>query len=287
MSAKPAIGVGRPFRDSTWLERLAARVRGAAGATGLAAALRPAFRALLAASARDRLVATLPGGERVRLDPAHRQLAWNAEEYAAFKAATPRGATVLDVGANLGAYTVLFAQWAGPGGRVFAFEPAPATRAGLARQLALNGVAAFVTVRPEAVAASSGTRPFRADGLQGDNRLDAASAGGLDVPTTSIDEFCAREGVRPDVIKIDVEGAELDALRGARQTIARGGGRLAVFVELHPSVWPRLGISRGEIEAELDFQQLALERIDADGDPWSIEGVCLRLRSSSPRDRGK
>ncbi len=63
------------------------------------------------------------------------------------------------------------------------------------------------------------------------------AAGPISVPTVTIDSFCAREGLLPSFIKIDVEGAELAVLRGARETIRRGGDALALFVELHPSIW--------------------------------------------------
>lgn len=277
------IGIGRSYRVPSRLERLGSRLRSAVSGTIFHNPLRTLFRTAVGWLAGDRLVATLPGGERVRMLPEHRQLAWNAEEYAAFKAVVAPGATVLDVGANLGAYTVLFAQWVGPGGRVFAFEPAPESRSGLSRQLELNGVETRVTVRPEAVAAASGTRLFQAEGLRGDNRLalphgPAPAAVCTSVPTTSIDEFCEQAGIEPDILKIDVEGAELEVLRGARRTIARLGARLAVFVELHPRVWRQSGVTRGDLEAEIAAQGLAIERIDSRGDPWTIEGVCVRVR---------
>jgi FkbM family methyltransferase len=282
--AKPQTGVGRSYREASWLERLAGRARFIASASGIGGLIKPLFHRLLGWTAGDRLVAALPGGERVRIDPANRQLAWNAEEYAAFKAAVRPGDTVIDVGANLGAYTVLFARWAGPRGRVIAFEPAPDSRAGLERQLSLNDPPAEVIVRPEALTTSSGMRSFHADGMQGDNRLlPDAGPGGIQVSTTSLDEFCARQGIEPDLIKIDVEGAELDVLRGARRTIARRGPALALFVELHPSTWPSVGVTRADVEAELQAQGLALERIDGGGDPWGIEGVCLRVRHAGDR----
>jgi FkbM family methyltransferase len=275
-------GIGHSYRDPSWIERLAARCRAVLSGSALHKPLKKALESTLEQMPGDHLVSTLPGGERIRLDPAHRQLGWNDLEYEAFKAAVRPGAIVLDVGANLGAYTVLFAQWVGTTGRVYAFEPAPASRAALERQIALNEVGSRVLVRPEAVSASSGARRFRADGLQGDNRLISPAATSvdraIDVSVTSLDDFCERESVVPDVIKIDVEGAELEALRGARRTIARAGGAAHIFVELHPSLWSQMGVTRGDIEVELRTQGLVLERIDGEGDPWTIEGVCLRVR---------
>lgn len=275
-------GIGRSYREPTWIERIAARCRAALSGSPLRAPLKKLYESALDRMPGEQFVSTLPGGERVRMDPAHRRLVWNAEEYAAFKAAVRPGSIVLDIGANLGAYTVLFAQWVGTTGRVFAFEPAPASRAALERQIALNGVGASVAVRPEAVSASSGARRFRADGIRGDNRLISRAAASIDqaidVPVTSIDDFCAREGLVPDVLKLDVEGAELEALRGARRTIARGRDHLQIFMELHPSLWNQMGVTRGDIEVELRGQGLVLERIDGAGDPWQIEGVCLRVR---------
>lgn len=275
-------GTGHSYRNPSWIERLAARGREMLGGTPLHAPLKKALETTLARVPGDHLVATLPGGERIRLDAANRQIGWNDQEYEAFKEATRPGAIVLDVGANLGAYTVLFAQWAGTGGRVYAFEPAPESRAALERQIALNEVEKQVIVRPEAIAASSGARKFRANGIQGDNRLISPAAGPVDrtvdVAVTSIDDFCTRECIVPDVIKLDVEGAELDALRGARRTIARAGAGLRLFVEMHPSLWSQMGVTRGDIEVELRTQGLTVERFDAPGDPWSIEGMCVAVR---------
>ena len=50
--------------------------------------------------------------------PAFRHITWNPDEYTAFRASVRAGDVVLEAGANVGAYTMLFAQWAGPAGRV-------------------------------------------------------------------------------------------------------------------------------------------------------------------------
>jgi hypothetical protein len=97
------------------------------------------------------------------------------------------------------------------------------------------------------------------------------------VRSATIDRFCAREGIEPDFIKIDVEGWELAVLRGARDTIRSRGASLALFVELHPSIWPALNLSRRDFEAELAAQNLQLAPLTSGEDPWSVEGVAVRL----------
>lgn len=274
------LGRGEPFRREGALERMAGLAGRLLGRSPLRRAARRAWDVVLDRLPGDRLVCTFPGGERIRLAAAHRHVTWNMQEYDAFRQDVREGDVVLDVGANLGAYALLFGQWVGPSGRVYAFEPAPATRAGLARHVVLNGFAARVEVQAEAMSAGEGHARFLADGMHGDNRLIPASGGpsGVEIETTSIDAFCRRTGRLPSLIKVDVEGAELAVLRGARQTIAAAGDRLALYVEMHPHLWLSCGVSRESIEAELAHQGLRPERLDGHPDIWNIEGVCLRLR---------
>jgi FkbM family methyltransferase len=272
-------GRGDDFRRPGWLERAGRPFRAPLANSRLKAPLKRMYESALDHFAGGRLVAHLPHGESVRLTAANRQVAWNPEEYEAFRRVVQPGATVLDVGANLGAYTVLLAQWVGASGRVHAFEPAPAARAGLMRHLILNGIRDRVVVHAEALSDRQGSARFRAVGMQGDNRLLGADAtDGIAVTTTSIDEFCTDNGMVPSFIKLDVEGAELLALRGARSTIASAGDALGLFVEMHPQLWPAFGYSRADLESELERQGLRAERLDGQPDPWSLAGVTLRLR---------
>jgi methyltransferase FkbM-like protein len=101
------------------------------------------------------------------------------------------------------------------------------------------------------------------------------------VSMVTIDAFCRAQGITPDFIKIDVEGWELSALRGARETIRRSRGRLALFVEMHPSLWPLIGVSREDVLAELDAQSLRIAPLGPSDDVWSIEGECVRLIAGS------
>lgn len=272
------VGRADHFRAASWFERAAARLR-RGRRRQVPLALRRLHELVLELLPGDHLVARLPRGERVRLAARYRHLSWNPEEYEAFRAAVRPGATVFDIGANVGAYTLLFAQWVGSAGRVVAFEPAPASAAGLRDQLRLNGVADRVQVVEYAVSDVVGTSRFEADHANGANALVPDGYRGdhaVSVRTTSLDAFCEANCLRPDVIKIDVEGAELDVLRGARRTLAAGD--IAAFMELHPAVWPSRGVTRESIRTELAQQGFAPEPIEASLDIWNTEGIAVRLR---------
>jgi FkbM family methyltransferase len=273
-------GRGNAYRTRSRLERAAAGLRSVLPQP-LTDALRSGYHKLLATSADDRFVCTLPEGERVRVLPQHGELTWNPEEYAAFRQAVAPGTTVLDIGANLGAYTLLFAMWVGESGRVFAFEPAPESFAGLRAHVSLNGLTDRVAAHQLAVSDAEGVAAFHASGRDGANRIVAAgrpSQDILEVGSTTVDAFCRKTGVSPGLIKIDVEGAELQVLQGARETIGSAGQALHLFVELHPHLWTEFGASRAALEAEFRLQGIRPERLDGHSNVWEIEGVCLRLR---------
>jgi FkbM family methyltransferase len=223
----------------------------------------------------------LPGGEVVYGLPAYRQIGWNPNEYSAFRAAVRPGMVAFDVGANVGAYSLLLAQWVGGTGHVFAFEPVPDLHEGLRRHIALNGADDVITAMAAAVGDEEGTATLLLSETAGESRIARprdAIGRSITAPMLTIDGFCARERVSPDFIKIDVEGFEAAVLRGARETIRARGGSLALFVELHPSTWPAIGLSREAVLDELAAQRLAWEPI-GDADPWTVEGVSVRLRS--------
>ncbi|HLM66817.1 MAG TPA: FkbM family methyltransferase, partial [Longimicrobium sp.] len=128
------------------------------------------------------------------------------------------GGTVLDVGANVGYYTLLASVLAGDAGRVHAFEPEPRNAEFLRRHAAINR-RANVTVRQAAVSDRAGTARFDFGSGSGTGRL--AHAGAIEVRTLRLDDYCTEHGLAPTAVKIDVEGAEVAVLEGARGMLER------------------------------------------------------------------
>jgi FkbM family methyltransferase len=147
------------------------------------------------------------------------------------------GSVCVDVGANLGYLSILMAQLVGKGGRTIAFEPMPDTFEVLRENIKVNrlenvvlvaaavsdetGSAALLTMASEGVAKTASMVGYRLEG----------PAQKTVVRSLRLDDYFAGSARLPDLIKIDVEGAELMVLKGARETITRGGP--ALIVEIH------------------------------------------------------
>ena len=129
------------------------------------------------------------------------------------------GMVCWDVGAHVGFYTLLFAELVGPLGKVFAFEPLPRNVDLLRRHVEMNGYR-NVRILPCALGGFDGEASF--DPGPNPSMGSIAASGSLRVPCARADTLLATGEVEaPDVIKIDVEGAEAAVLRGARRIMER------------------------------------------------------------------
>jgi FkbM family methyltransferase len=157
------------------------------------------------------------------------------------------GDVILDVGANIGYFCLLFAKWLRGTGRVYAFEPFPRTVERLKRNLELNPrLKALVHLRETAVSDFVGSLSMSApdEGNSGCNYLSAR--GKADVAVTTLDAFVQQESFsRVDLIKVDVEGSEVALLKGARETLERF--RPLVMIEVNPSTLGRFQHTAGDV----------------------------------------
>jgi FkbM family methyltransferase len=155
------------------------------------------------------------------------------------------GTVVYDVGANVGIYSLLASLRAGPSGKVYAFEPLERNLVYLRRHLALNNVENCVILET-AVSNREGTRPFSAASWSS-SMAHLSTDGEKLVPSTTLDTcIYGDRGLRPpDIIKIDVEGAEIEVLEGASR----------VLTEFHPAIF--LEIHGTQLHAECSASLLA------------------------------
>jgi FkbM family methyltransferase len=168
----------------------------------------------------------VPGTRRERLSV----VAGNLRIHRLLDRSVKAGDTVVDVGANIGWNAIRAARLAGPRGRVVAVEPTPDTLEVLRRNVAASGLGTLV-VEPVAAGSAGGTRDFFVRGgvsavnsLYPDSRY-ARVTEVLRVPVVRLDDLV--EGAAA-VVKIDVEGAELDVLEGATRLLAAPGTVLIV-----------------------------------------------------------
>lgn len=179
----------------------------------------------------------VPGTLRIRLSV----VAGNLRMHRLMDAAAGRGATVVDVGANIGYNTVYAAQRVGPGGRVFAIEPADDNIDVLRRNVGANRLHHVVVHH----AAAGRVREVRDFFLRGDvsavNSLfpESIYAHVTSVTRVRVEPLDALVPGDADLVKIDVEGAELDVLAGMPRLLRHRG--LVLIVEWHPALQQAAG----------------------------------------------
>ena len=135
------------------------------------------------------------------------------------------GDCVLDIGANVGDWTVSMAARVGPLGKVIAFEPVPYLAETIVKTARVNRHG-WVEVQPLALGATDGTTEFSVErGNSGGSRIGRVEGdfSQITVNTARLDSFLASrpEITRVDFVKIDVEGFEEAVLQGARASLAR------------------------------------------------------------------
>jgi len=198
--------------------------------------------------AREQYGATLPGGARLRrcrhglmlYNPRDLHVGrsldlygeWAESELELLGLFLREGDVAIDVGANLGTHAVFFAGKVGPRGKVFAFEPQPIIFQGLCENLALNGFA-----NAQALPVAAGRAPGRL-ALPDVDYTAAGNFGGVSLGARAEGSTAATVEVmtldslgldRCQLIKIDVEGMELDVLDGANALVA--AARPLIYLE--------------------------------------------------------
>jgi FkbM family methyltransferase len=142
---------------------------------------------------------------------------------------------VLDVGANFGWFSALFAQWVGEDGRVHSFEPVPFIHDLAVETLALNGVESRVQLNPFGLGRENAPiSMFTYAGLPHGHAtafdLGRKDAVQHDARIRRLDEYCEENGIASfRFMKVDVEGFEPDVFEGGRKVLSREDAPIIAF----------------------------------------------------------
>ena len=154
------------------------------------------------------------------------------------------GTCVLDIGGNIGYYTCLLARIVGGEGRVYAVEPDPENCALLRKNVELNGYDAYTEVEELGLSEACGEREFHLAGVSNRHSFhdlsvdpgdEHSGAGRGSIKVRVVDLATFLEGRRrPDYLRMDVEGHEVEILRGLAAEAVGSDWRPAVMFEAHP-----------------------------------------------------
>ena len=194
------------------------------------------------------------------------------------------GDEVWNVGANVGVYALQLAHWVGPAGRVVAFEPNPAARAVLSRNVRFNGLDRRIEVVAAAVGAAPGTVEFFISGTDGMGRAGLPNPRlrhprRITVPVTTLDDVARQRRTAPAMVVMDIEGWEIAALQGARALLAT----TPFVMELHPNAWQWSGHTRADLDAIIAAERLTVVPLSGQAEPLGDYGqVVLEPRGAGP-----
>jgi FkbM family methyltransferase len=149
------------------------------------------------------------------------------------------GMTILDIGANIGYYALMELGMIGKTGTLIAVEPSPANVELLKRNLALNGYEG-IEVHQAAISDQSGVKQFFLSEMSNLNTFHDTGTGSLhlsgktvEVRTMTVPEVMA--GRKPDLIRMDVEGHEVEVINGLLPAVERGEMAPMIIFETHLS----------------------------------------------------
>jgi FkbM family methyltransferase len=197
-------------------------------------------------------------GIRMYLDPNHlvmtpailRLGSWEPAETAWFLRVVKAGDILVDAGANIGYYTIIGSRLVGETGKVYAFEPEPASFALLRENVRLNGLT-NVVLEPKALSNRKGIlKLFIAPLNKGDHRIyqpEGESRRAVDVEAVRLDAYFRdhRRGI--DVIKMDTQGAEGLIVEGMTGLLEGRTDGPTIFMEFWPYGLQGMGSDAGAL----------------------------------------
>src|SRR5215467_4237181 len=194
----------------------------------------------------------------------------DGEEQALIRAFLKPGMNVIDIGANIGEYSLLLADLVGPGGRVIAVEPEPENFALLSK--AVKHLTRVQVIQAAASEIRGKLNLFLSEKLNVDHRTydDGEGRHGLEVDAIALDDHVP-VGFRIDFIKIDIQGAELSALKGAERILCDNHD-IKILFEYWPFGLRRAGHEPSELISYLQSLGFTIRSLGITNDDWQCLG---------------
>jgi FkbM family methyltransferase len=244
--------------NAAW--RIGIRAFRLARKVGLSTILESAFAraARIVPATTQASVATLPNGDKLWMPAGYRDTRtvatglFQEDETRLFQRLARPGMTFVDIGAYVGYFTILASGLVGATGRVYAFEPERLAYDYLLRNIATNDCNNAIAINR---AASDGTKTAALirDPTGPESFVANAPVAGdsVIIQTVSLDSFFDTEGwPSVDLVKMNIEGAELQALRGLKEVSLRNPA-LQLVMEFNPTAMQRANISREDLTLAL------------------------------------
>lgn len=210
---------------------------------------------------------------------------WEPSETKFLKKIVKEGMTAVDIGANIGYFTILLSKLVGPNGRVISFEPNPNSFSILKRNIMENKLDNVLPVQKAVTNYEGKTKLYVSTDNHGDNRIFGFQIEETDenrheiiVDTTFLDRELLNEKI--DVMKIDAQGSELHIMEGGTETIQKNRA-LKIILEF----WPVALTVQGKRPRDLltKIHKLGFNIYDLSGSesPAQIDELCTRYTGKS------
>lgn len=197
------------------------------------------------------------------------------------------GGTFLDIGANIGYYTLIAARIVGPKGRVFAFEPDPANFTLLKKNVEANGHSNVTLVNKAVSDRTGGLRLFVNEANRGDHRIYDSKDGrsSISIQAVALDGFFKKLDRKVQFIKMDIQGSEAKALEGMKGLI-RANRSLKLVTEFSPGSLKLCGSDpAGYLKTlrKLGFKVSEISEKEGGVKPVNLKALAARLTDDSNR----
>ena len=202
-----------------------------------------------------------------------------------FKSFVRKGMMVVDIGANLGYYTLIAADLVGPQGKVFAFEPDPENFRLLLKNIEANGYRNVKAVNQAVTDKTGKAELFLCEESSGSHSIHdfGEKRKSITVSSTSLDDFLGKRFSRVDLVKIDVEGVEPIVFSGMKEII-KANPKLVIITEFWPHALKKAGFDPADFLKTLEDQDFLIHLINEDGkEPQIISRDDLLLRHGNKK----